>query len=62
MKLKLALILLAVSTLVVYAQKSATIAPESLAPYLPTPDKVVDEMLKLANLKAKKLADLLKRE
>ncbi len=52
MKLKLALILLAVSTLVVYAQKSATIAPESLAPYLPTPDKVVDEMLKLANLKA----------
>jgi hypothetical protein len=44
--------LLILGSFLLFAQKSAEEIPGSLAPYLPTPMSVVDEMLKAAQLKA----------
>ena len=46
------LLAFAFTAIVLIAQKSAAIAPDSLAPYLPTPPSVVDQMLQAGDLKA----------
>ncbi len=46
------LYLMILSAVMVAGQKTAAIAPDSLAPYLPTPASIVTQMLEAGNLKA----------